>query len=50
MADSVHFLFATRALKQLKKLPKVEQEKFLVQIRTKVYRFLYHNDRMFMVN
>lgn len=48
MADSVHFLFTTKALKQLKKLPKVEQGKIFVQIRTKVYGFLYHNDRRYL--
>ena len=48
MPDKVHFLFHTKAIKYLKKLNMAEREKTLGLIKTRVYGFLYHNDRRYL--
>lgn len=48
MPDKVHFLFHTKAIKCLKKLNMAEREKTLGLIKTRVYGFLYHNDRRYL--
>ena len=48
MPDKVHFLFHTKAIKCLKKLNMAEREKTLGLIKTRVYCFLYHNDRRYL--
>lgn len=48
MPNKVHFLFHTKAIKYLKKLNMAEREKTLGLIKTRVYGFLYHNDRRYL--
>lgn len=49
MTGNIHYLFSTKALKHLKKLPKAEQGKILDLIRVRVCGFLYHNDKRYLM-
>ena len=48
MTDNIHYLFSTKALKHLKKLPRAEQGRVIHLIRDRVYGFLYHSDRRYL--
>ena len=48
MAENIHLLLSNKAFKHIKKLPRSEQGRILNLIRTRVYGFLYHNDRRFL--
>lgn len=46
--NNVHFLFHHKALKHLKKIDVVNREKIVSLIKSRVFGFLYHNDKRYL--